>query len=110
MLIRSISTASSARTAPSWPPSPPRSAASRRSRAKKADIVHLILELAGVTTAADEPSAPADEPAAEEPSAEVGDPADVADAATHSGDDTDSGTGSRHRHWRRQPTQAPRPP
>ena len=76
------------------------------SRAKKADIVQMILELAGVTTSADEPALPSDEgsageqsaseqsgdePAAEGvPAAEVVDPADVADAATHAGDDTDA--------------------
>ncbi len=62
------------------------------SRAKKADIVQMILELAGVTTPADAENAENAEVAAADPAAgddsaataaEVGDPADVADVATH---------------------------
>ncbi len=64
------------------------------SRAKKADIVQMILELAGVTSPADEPDAPADEASADEASAEVVDPADVADAATHPDAVTDTAASS----------------
>ena len=64
------------------------------SRAKKADIVQMILELAGVTSPSDEPDDAADEASAEEPAAEVVDPADVADAATHPDAATDADTSS----------------